>query len=159
MHLHGHDFALLGQGTGTFDPAVHLSQLNFANPNRRDVANLVASGWTVIAFKTDNPGSWLMHCHIAWHVGEGLSLQFLELPGQIPRAYGNTINGRDFQNQCRAWDQYFGGANDVYGKTDSGLKRREAEAEPEPAAEAYEGMFAHLSEHLGKRKLWGAHKH
>jgi FtsP/CotA-like multicopper oxidase with cupredoxin domain len=126
MHLHGHDFALLGQGSGTFDSAVHLSSLNFKNPTRRDVAMLVASGWTVIAFKTDNPGAWLMHCHIAWHVGEGLSVQFVELPSQMPRLYGQRVGkGSEFQRNCRAWDDYVAGA--VYGKSDSGLRRREEE--------------------------------
>lgn len=31
---------------------------------RRDVASLPGGGYLVLAFKTDNPGSWLMHCHI-----------------------------------------------------------------------------------------------
>lgn len=60
MHLHGHDFSLLGQGPGTFDVTANFGDLNFVNPPRRDVAILLASGWTVIAFKTDNPGAWLM---------------------------------------------------------------------------------------------------
>lgn len=123
MHLHGHDFALLGQGSGTFDPAVHLSSLNFKNPTRRDVAMLISSGWTVIAFKTDNPGAWLMHCHIAWHVGEGLSVEFVELPSQMPGRYGRRVGpGSEFERNCKAWNQYEPKA--VYPKTDSGLRRR-----------------------------------
>jgi FtsP/CotA-like multicopper oxidase with cupredoxin domain len=51
IHLHGHDFYLLGVGTGVFsDPSV----LQFANPPRRDVAMLPAGGWLVLAFPTDN---------------------------------------------------------------------------------------------------------
>ena len=157
MHLHGHDFSILGQGTGTFTPSAHLGQLNFANPARRDVATLVASGWTVMAFKTDNPGSWLFHCHIAWHVGEGLSLQFLELPEQIPALYGGEVNGGDFQESCKAWDRYFGGADDVYGKTDSGLKKREAE--PKVEVEMDKGMLRKLGEHLKRHRVWGGRKH
>ena len=38
--------------------------LNYKNPPRRDVATLPARGYFVIAFITDNPGAWLMHCHI-----------------------------------------------------------------------------------------------
>lgn len=61
IHLHGHDFYLLGTGSGVFsDPAV----LKYSNPMRRDVAMLPANGWLVIGFVTDNPGAWLMHCHI-----------------------------------------------------------------------------------------------
>jgi L-ascorbate oxidase len=56
LHLHGHDFSLLGQGSGTFDVTTNLHDLNFVNPPRRDVAILLASGWTVLPFQTDNPG-------------------------------------------------------------------------------------------------------
>ncbi|RMZ84339.1 hypothetical protein DV738_g542, partial [Chaetothyriales sp. CBS 135597] len=28
----------------------------------------------------DNPGAWLLHCHIAWQVSAGLVLQFIEQP-------------------------------------------------------------------------------
>ena len=98
--------------------------MNFENPTRRDVAMLIASGWTVIAFKTDNPGSWLMHCHIAFHAGEGLSLQFLERPDDIPAKYGSLVNGDAFQDNCKAWREYEYGGGMVYNKSDSGLRKR-----------------------------------
>lgn len=99
-----------------------MGKLNFVNPPRRDVAMLVASGWTVIAFQTDNPGAWLMHCHIAWHVGEGLSLQFLERPADIPGDYKSTVQGTAWQNTCANWNTYY--ANSPIKQYDSGLKRR-----------------------------------
>jgi FtsP/CotA-like multicopper oxidase with cupredoxin domain len=58
IHLHGHDFHVLAQGTGTYDDTVAL---NLVNPPRRDVALLPLSGYLVLAFETDNPGAWLMH--------------------------------------------------------------------------------------------------
>ena len=76
MHLHGHDFALLAQGNdSTKLPNI---KLKFGNPPRRDVVLLPSSGYVVIAFKADNPGSWLFHCHIPWHASSGLALQILE---------------------------------------------------------------------------------
>jgi len=64
-----------------------------------------------------------MHCHIGWHVGEGLSLQFLELPDQIPGLFSETVNGEQFQQTCNNWKTYE--ANDPeFNKTDSGLRRR-----------------------------------
>ena len=45
---------------------------------RRDVALLPAGGYLIIAFPADNPDSWLMHCHIAWHASAGLAVQILE---------------------------------------------------------------------------------
>lgn len=54
MHLHGHDFWILGQGTGTYDEST--ANLTLTNPPRRDVIQLEGQGYVVIAFKTDNPG-------------------------------------------------------------------------------------------------------
>lgn len=112
IHLHGHDFYLLGSGTGNFsDP----SSLQYSNPPRRDVAMLPAGGWLVLAFETDNPGAWLMHCHIAWHVGEGLAVQFLERASEIP----STFSLGDIGSECAAWDSWY--ATSYYKKDDSGL--------------------------------------
>ena len=76
IHLHGHDFAILQQIENANFPA-NLS-LKYDNPPRRDVVLLPSNGYVVIAFKTDNPGTWLMHCHIAYHASFGLALQILE---------------------------------------------------------------------------------
>lgn len=62
IHLHGHDFAILQQSTQTYSP--DRLNLTLNNPPRRDVVLLPANGFVVIAFKSDNPGTWLMHCHI-----------------------------------------------------------------------------------------------
>lgn len=64
IHLHGHDFLVLAQDTGTYNSSVSL---NLSNPTRRDTAMLPANGFLVLAWVTDNPGAWLMHCHIGWH--------------------------------------------------------------------------------------------
>ena len=77
MHLHGHDFAILEQAYNkTFDAST--LNLNLKNPPRRDVVLMPLGGYVVIAFKLDNPGPWLMHCHIAFHISEGLGLQINE---------------------------------------------------------------------------------
>ena len=58
IHLHGHDFYILAQAASAkYDSGV---KLNLDNPPRRDVATLPASGYLVIAFYTDNPGTWLV---------------------------------------------------------------------------------------------------
>lgn len=54
IHLHGHDFWVLAQGYGTWTN--DTSSLTLQNAPRRDVAMLPASGYLVVAFKTDNPG-------------------------------------------------------------------------------------------------------
>ena len=121
MHLHGHDFSILGNGAGYFNDAL-IGTLNFHNPPRRDVTLLPASGYVVIAFLTDNPGAWLMHCHIAYHISEGLGLQFVEMPSKIPNVYGESQ--AEFAQTCNAWKAYEA-ANPEYQKEDSGLRRRD----------------------------------
>lgn len=69
IHLHGHDFYILAQDTGTYVEGT--TTLGLTNPPRRDVAMLPSAGYLVIALLTDNPGAWLMHCHIGWHTSEG----------------------------------------------------------------------------------------
>lgn len=54
MHLHGHDFWVLGSGDGTYDAST--ANLTTVNAPRRDVVLLPADGWVVFAFITDNPG-------------------------------------------------------------------------------------------------------
>lgn len=71
LHWHGMDVVLLSQKNTTFDPATSYETFNFVNPPRRDVVLLPAGGYIAIAFKPDNPGAWLMHCHIAWHASAG----------------------------------------------------------------------------------------
>jgi FtsP/CotA-like multicopper oxidase with cupredoxin domain len=55
MHLHGHDFWVLGSGYGEFDSS-NPNSLTLVNAPRRDVAMMPASGYLVIAIKTNNPG-------------------------------------------------------------------------------------------------------
>lgn len=100
IHLHGHDFLTLAQGTGTYTAA---TPLNLVNPPRRDVMHLPVRGYLVIAFPLDNPGTWLLHCHIAWHASEGLAMQFVESQDSISiPAEGTKV----FNDVCTAWDTY-----------------------------------------------------
>ncbi len=77
---------------------------------------LPSFGWVVLAFQTDNPGSWLMHCHIAWHVSEGLSVNFLEQADKIPDVMDLSV----LNDNCQNWNSFFP-ASDPFPQTDSGL--------------------------------------
>lgn len=114
IHLHGHDFYILGSGNNVWDQTAN--GLNFDNPTRRDTATLPGGGWLVIAFPADNPGVWVMHCHIAWHAAQGLSVQFLERKNEIKGAIGSTT---EFSKGCQEWREYW--PNRVYNQTDSGI--------------------------------------
>ena len=64
IHLHGHDFVILAQSATPYNVTTSINTFNFSNPPRRDVALLPIGGYLAIAFKPDNPGVWLLHCHI-----------------------------------------------------------------------------------------------
>lgn len=59
IHLHGHDFYIVGTGPGVWDGST--AGLNFDNPTRRDTATLPAGGYLLMAFPADNPGMWIIH--------------------------------------------------------------------------------------------------
>jgi len=63
---------------------------------------LPAEGYIVIAFKADNPGSWLCHCHIGWHTEDGFALEFVELYDEIAALYNQT----ELEDDCKAWNTW-----------------------------------------------------
>ncbi|KAF2201219.1 hypothetical protein GQ43DRAFT_471972 [Delitschia confertaspora ATCC 74209] len=100
IHLHGHDFALLAQSEQPYNEATVVIKRD--NPPRRDVALLPAGGYLIIAFKLDNPGIWLMHCHIAWHASSGLAMQILENVDRM-----KIHNRTGLETTCKNWNQWF----------------------------------------------------
>lgn len=89
FHLHGHDFQVVWRSeddAGTFqDSGITLS--DFARvPMRRDTVFVHPNGNLVLRFKADNPGVWLFHCHIEWHVQSGLMATFVEAPLEIQQS-------------------------------------------------------------------------
>jgi len=62
-------------GTGDYDP--NTVTLNLVDPPLRHTALLPGGGWMVARFVVDNPGAWLMHCHVATHSEAGFSLTWL----------------------------------------------------------------------------------
>jgi Multicopper oxidase len=45
----------------------------------------------------------MIHCHIAWHVSEGLAMQFVERLNEIPGGVGVTSQ---WNQNCQAWQNY-----------------------------------------------------
>jgi hypothetical protein len=110
--LQGHDFVILAQGTGTYS---NDTTLQLKNPPRRDTAVLPGHGYLVIGFQTNNPGAWLMHCHIGWHSSEGFALQFVERYDEIKPMIDNSV----LESTCAAWNKYV--ALDGVVEEDSGI--------------------------------------
>lgn len=86
FHLHGHAFQAIWRSeeeAGFFDPA---RDTDFpAAPMRRDTLMVRPNGNMVMRFRADNPGVWLFHCHIEWHVDSGLIATMVEAPLELQK--------------------------------------------------------------------------
>jgi hypothetical protein len=117
IHLHGHDFAILQQEEHTpYD--ISKIRLKVDNPPRRDVVLLPTDGFVVIAFKADNPGSWLMHCHIARHAAEGLAMQILERQGDADKMWPHDSSPeiKEARRVCANWNLWQGDCHNHWDK-------------------------------------------
>ncbi|KAJ3066776.1 ferroxidase fet3 [Podochytrium sp. JEL0797] len=95
----------LPSSTTNFDgfvPPLGASNLN-ALPESSSTSNATWFGYTIIRFTADNPGIWLMHCHISWHMAAGLAVTFVESVEQL----GNTIQKPvQTESTCRKFNQW-----------------------------------------------------
>lgn len=99
FHLHGHNFQVVDRapayGEHFFDYAdgdpVPYNPNNHsafpAIPSRRDTFVLPPNGHYVIRFVADNPGVWMFHCHIDWHLSQGLAMVLVEAPEVIQQTH------------------------------------------------------------------------
>ncbi|KAG5914460.1 hypothetical protein E4U42_000478 [Claviceps africana] len=105
FHLHGHNFQAIyrsNESAGTWEDGGGAAGKTFPKvPMRRDTMVLYPTGNMVIRFKADNPGVWLFHCHIEWHVVSGLMATFVEAPTELQKSL--TIPA-DHLAACRAGD-------------------------------------------------------
>lgn len=85
MHKHGGKMFLIGSGTGPFPYATvaeamqaQPASFNFATPPRRDTfataATVNQSAWLAVRYYSNDPGAWLLHCHISSHFDGGMSV-------------------------------------------------------------------------------------
>jgi FtsP/CotA-like multicopper oxidase with cupredoxin domain len=111
IHLHGHDFFVMAQGINPWDGTTN----SLVNPPRRDTAMLEGGGYLLIAFEADNPGAWLMHCHIGWHTNEGFALQFVEQEKEARK----LIDSQALESNCANWKNYDASSDVV--QDDSGI--------------------------------------
>ncbi|KAI1633406.1 multicopper oxidase-domain-containing protein [Biscogniauxia mediterranea] len=92
FHLHGYAPWVLAAGHGYFPGYEALGLLSPSgsgaagqpgrrrgvdNPLRRDTVTAEGFGWVLLRFVADNPGVWLLHCHVAWHSEAGMGMLFL----------------------------------------------------------------------------------
>ncbi|KAK0719189.1 multicopper oxidase-domain-containing protein [Lasiosphaeris hirsuta] len=120
IHLHGHDFVILNVSDKQL-PAGQQPILNYNNPPRRDVVMVPKGGFAIIAFRSDNPGSWLAHCHIARHAAEGLGLQILERREDALDIWPDDVRSpavKEAERVCENWNKWQANCNNWGVKCD-----------------------------------------
>lgn len=166
FHLHGHIFQIVQKS-----PAFHEDEdfdedqqddmtvpyneskplMPFLErPVMRDTAVLEPNGHIVLRFKADNPGVWIFHCHLDWHLEQGLAAVFVEDPKTLQEMQSMT---KSFKDSCRsAGMPYKGNAaghtHDWYDFTGLPLQPKEL-----PSGFTTKGYFAFLVCTLAG--LWG----
>ncbi|KAG7748309.1 hypothetical protein KL912_002214 [Ogataea haglerorum] len=85
FHLHGHVFQVIERGPEFPDdaPQAYNESAPYTppeHPMERDVLYVNPNSYFVIRFKANNPGVWYFHCHIEWHLIQGLALTLIEDP-------------------------------------------------------------------------------
>lgn len=89
FHLHGHVFQVIERDVARDDDQTPLSYDPTGNysypqyPMKRDTLYVRPQSNFVIRFKADNPGVWFFHCHIEWHLTQGLAVVLIEDPQTI----------------------------------------------------------------------------
>lgn len=75
IHLHGHHFKVLGKGS------LAGNQLNEVDGEERgafrDTVLIERDEQVEVAFVADNPGKWMLHCHMLEHQASGMGTWFL----------------------------------------------------------------------------------
>ncbi|KAI9454356.1 Fet3 protein [Russula earlei] len=95
FHLHGHKVQIVNRATNytSSDPALNPPIVEGqANPIRRDTIQVPSGSSVALRVAADNPGTWLLHCHIEWHLEAGLAVTLIEAPLEIQQS-AQTVQG------------------------------------------------------------------
>ncbi|KAK4436898.1 Laccase-1 [Sesamum alatum] len=84
IHVHGHNFFIVGRGFGNFDVVKDPKGYNLVDPPERNTVAVPMGGWAALRINADNPGVWFIHCHLEEHTSWGLAMGFIVKGGKEP---------------------------------------------------------------------------
>ncbi|KAH3680165.1 hypothetical protein WICPIJ_008378 [Wickerhamomyces pijperi] len=101
FHLHGHTFQIVQKSEAfpddepqSYNETDHSEFPKY--PMIRDTVTLEPNGYVVLRFRADNPGVWIFHCHVDWHLEQGLAVVLIE----DPLALQSQTPPDDFYQNC-----------------------------------------------------------
>ncbi|PLW47165.1 hypothetical protein PCASD_02319 [Puccinia coronata f. sp. avenae] len=104
LHLHGVDSHLVAQGPGNIGPQTKSrASIKLDNPLRRDTFVVGGGTHLIVRVEAHNPGVWILHCHIGWHLAAGFAGVVVMQPSvisqfKIPAANQALCSGRTSSN-------------------------------------------------------------
>ncbi|OCT50136.1 Iron transport multicopper oxidase FET3 [Cladophialophora carrionii] len=142
FHLHGHEFQAIIRGdddSGDYDAnaVMNGSVVLPRRPMRRDTLLVRPNGHIVMRFKSDNPGVWLFHCHIEWHVDSGLVMTFVEQPLVLQETLPSRIPA-DHYAACAAMEPPMPTLGNAAGNTENFYDLTGANVSPDPLPDGFE---------------------
>ena len=140
FHLHGHAFQAVWRSEEDAGPFAesNATEADFApTPMRRDTFVLPPQGNIVLRFRADNPGVWLFHCHIEWHVESGLIATMVEAPLDLQR---DLAIPQGHYDACAAASPPMPTVGNAAGNT--GAEILDLQGEPSPPARLPDGFTA-----------------
>lgn len=138
FHLHGHNFQAIVRSDDDAGDYVGNETLPHV-PMRRDTFLVRPNGNIVLRFKADNPGVWLFHCHIEWHLQSGLIATMVEAPSELQKTLKIPAGHYD---ACRAGNEPFEGNAAGNTKNVFDLEGANVSVPPLPAGFTTRGIVA-----------------
>lgn len=166
FHLHGHNFQVVQKS-----PAFHEDEdfpdedqdkmtvpynesaplMDFPlHPVTRDTVLLEPNGHVVLRFKADNPGIWYFHCHVDWHLVQGLAAVFIEDPETLQE---REELGSNYKQLCSSAG--IKNEGNAAGHSDDWFNMQGLPRQPDPLPEGFtaKGYAAFITCALAA--LWG----
>ena len=87
IHMHGGWYNIVGMGQFNQDQPIYRDTImdmdkkgllprNFNHPVFKDVIQVPTNGYVIFRVPVDNRGSWIVHCHINYHIEHGMAMIF-----------------------------------------------------------------------------------
>lgn len=166
FHLHGHTFQVVQKSPGFHEDETYPEEdqdkmtvpynesaplMDFPQyPVVRDTVLLEPNGHVVLRFKADNPGVWFFHCHVDWHLTQGLASVFIENPETLQAREQLHDNYKQICSSCGIKNE-----GNAAGRSDDWFNLDGLPRQPLPLPEGFtaKGYFAFMVCTLAA--LWG----
>ncbi|XP_064643031.1 uncharacterized protein LOC135497216 [Lineus longissimus] len=75
----------------------NIPGINLERPPVKDTVIVPSGAYVVLRFKADNPGIWIMHCHVEIHNLDGMTMLVREAPEKLPKPPKDFPTCRSFK--------------------------------------------------------------